>query len=354
MSGVSTRRQALVGVRVRPDTHPGLWLDAYLDKRDDGAEGRTIHEAVQGKKPPEEYSHRFNEIRASFKALGDRCRIYKAKVQGRLVIGLGNKNVLEMGIRLDHTWGVPVLPGSALKGLASRSAHLDSEGEGWSRPSDPSKTDGGEYHQQLFGSVEGRGEVIFHDAWWIPDPEVKPLEIDVMTVHHPDYYQGNAAPTDMDSPNPVSFATAQGSFLVALELTPGADPSWLDAAEAILIHSLQEHGLGAKTNAGYGRIVLERELSDEEKKVLAELEKATKVEEEAREALGRYLERAALVEPGSAKGFVEELMGSPLDAAGRAEVADRVVQKLKRRFFRGKEHQEYVKNLFAMLPQGSD
>ncbi len=38
---------------------------------------------------------------------------------GRLIVGLGSESVLETGIRLHHTYGMPIIPGSALKGLAA-------------------------------------------------------------------------------------------------------------------------------------------------------------------------------------------------------------------------------------------
>ena len=41
------------------------------------------------------------------------------QTDGRLVVGLGGENVLETGLRLHHTYGMPILPGSALKGLAA-------------------------------------------------------------------------------------------------------------------------------------------------------------------------------------------------------------------------------------------
>lgn len=338
----TTRRAALSHVKARASTHPGLWLDTGLLNDGDGQKAQTIVEAVQGKRPPPEYERRFEEIRDSFRALGERCRLFEAKVQGRLVLGLGNKNVLEIGIRLDHSWGVPILPGSALKGLASRTAHLNSEpGSGWSRPSDPSKTDGGEHHQNLFGSVEGMAELIFHDAWWFPNSKQDPLAIDVMTVHHPDYYQGNQPATDMDSPNPVSFVTAQGTFLVALELAPGADPSWLDVGSDILAFGLKHHGLGAKTNAGYGRMTLTPYLTEAEKE-------AAKEQKAAQGAVERYLARAELVDRNTVQGFVDELWTSSLDEAGKAQVAQQVRQKIGNKWLKKKADKQYVKNLFAM------
>jgi CRISPR-associated protein Cmr6 len=73
----------------------------------------------------------------------------------------------------------------------------------------------------------------------------------VITVHHPDYYQGGKdAPADWDSPNPVSLLSATGNYLIAL-----AGPSvWVDAAFRILELALAEQGVGAKTSSGYGRL----------------------------------------------------------------------------------------------------
>ena len=40
------------------------------------------------------------------------------KAESRLIIGLGGKGTLKMGITLHHLYGFPYIPGSALKGLA--------------------------------------------------------------------------------------------------------------------------------------------------------------------------------------------------------------------------------------------
>ncbi len=50
-------------------------------------------------------------------------RSERFRTQARLVIGLGAENVLEAGLRLNHPYGVPIVPGSALKGLASHYCH---------------------------------------------------------------------------------------------------------------------------------------------------------------------------------------------------------------------------------------
>lgn len=42
---------------------------------------------------------------------------------GRMIIGLGGENVLETGLTLNHTYGTPMIPGTALKGLAAHYCH---------------------------------------------------------------------------------------------------------------------------------------------------------------------------------------------------------------------------------------
>ena len=44
-------------------------------------------------------------------------------VRNRMIVGLGCDSVLETGITLHHTYGTPIIPGSALKGLASHYCH---------------------------------------------------------------------------------------------------------------------------------------------------------------------------------------------------------------------------------------
>lgn len=68
--------------------------------------------------------------------------------------------------------------------------------------------------RKVFGTQHHVGQAIFHDAI----PAAKPtLEVDVMTVHYPEYYQGNNPPADTQSPNPIPFLTVgRTPFLFAV------------------------------------------------------------------------------------------------------------------------------------------
>jgi len=163
----------------------------------------------------------------------------KGRVVGRLAMGLGDESVLEVGIRLSHCYGTPVIPGSAIKGVLR--ARIDDAG----------------LRDFLFGSQESPAFVAFQDAWWIPDTR-SPLVMDVMTVHHPDYYAGKGAPTDFDNPNPVQFLSVRGRFLFVGEfLGDDASGHWKAYVERLLKETLETDGIGGKRSAGYGRIQLE-------------------------------------------------------------------------------------------------
>lgn len=172
----------------------------------------------------------------------------------RLLIGLGEPGSIEASITLNHTYGTPFIPGSAVKGVVR--AHAETR-------KDISK----EVLEFMFGkeAADGRDEggaagyLIFHDAWWVPYSSPTPLTPEIVTVHHADYYKGEGAPTDFDSPNPNNQIAARGSFLFVVE-GMGSLVSW---AMGLLTQAMQERGVGAKSCAGYGYFAADEKLSDQ-------------------------------------------------------------------------------------------
>ncbi|RRD04535.1 type III-B CRISPR module RAMP protein Cmr6 [Arachnia propionica] len=162
-----------------------------------------------------------------------------------LAIGTGNFSPVENGLTLHGTWGVPYLPGAALKGLALRAAvrfglsELESE--------------------VIFGTTASRGYVNFDDGWLLPDPDRPLFELDVMTPHAGEYYssQGKEAPDDSREPVPIQFLVVPKDtrFLVTLDCPESGD--WAEAAMTILAFGLQKLGLGGMTSSGYGRFTVE-------------------------------------------------------------------------------------------------
>ncbi len=169
----------------------------------------------------------------------------KATVRGRLAIGLGAESVTEIGCKLHATYGVPIIPGSSIKGVL-RAGMTAGDGENpgkWTEQAD-----------FLFGTEQNRGYATVHDAWWVPRPGSSGLSLDVLTSHHSDYYTGSkpVAPTDFDDPIPNYFLTVSGEFLFQIH---APNKSWQVFVEQLLQQVLSENGIGAKKSSGYGRFV---------------------------------------------------------------------------------------------------
>ena len=191
------------------------------------------------------------------------AHLWCGKVDGRLFLGTGGVSPLEAAVTLHQTYGVPSLPGSALKGLTRAYASEKTDGT--------SRWIAQEQRDVLFGRepIELNGEwdegdagyVVFHDAWWLPDTNTpNPLTREIVTVHHRKYYtqKGKTAATDFDSPTPNIQVAIQGSFLFAVE----GSPAWAAFALKLLKAALQDWGAGGKTAAGYGYFVEDRIQND--------------------------------------------------------------------------------------------
>lgn len=254
MNGLGSRRKVLKSIEPCASTHAGLWLEKGLaDVEKKGPGRQALFEELARLAVPGDYSRFFQRWRSSLEALPE-TQTAEVAVQGRMAVGLGAESVLETSIALHRTYGVPYIPGSALKGLAAAAAHKHLEDPAWRKVGEDGQI--GAWHRILFGDQESSGYITFHDALWIPAGETLPLDLDVMTVHHPAYYQGggDSPPADWDNPNPVAFLSAHGKYLLAAT-GPG---QWLKAAITILVDALEKDGIGAKTAAGYGRLRIDR------------------------------------------------------------------------------------------------
>lgn len=211
---------------------------------------------------------------------------FKLSLRGRLVVGLGAKGAMEFGITLQHTTGLPYIPGSALKGLArtyalltlaSEIAHIsyvvDISKEDLKSPLDEYSKSLMEYeksilerdkeqlngeellYREIFGELGKMGEARFHDATVINFPKTgKLFTADIMTPHFSEYYTSPAnnrkPPTDADKPSLVSFISVTEGTEFHFAVSGSKDyrqiaATWLHAA-------LQELGVGSKTASGYG------------------------------------------------------------------------------------------------------
>ncbi|MDR7420419.1 MAG: type III-B CRISPR module RAMP protein Cmr6 [Armatimonadota bacterium] len=275
--------------------HVALAYDAWAPVGDDGKVPDNerpdwLSELASIAVSPD-YPRSFERWKKSFSADGD--RVFELALASRLLVGHGNSSATDVGITVHHTWGVPVIPGTALKGLVAHYVDAvygpdhperkpwEQQGEERTRADYQGVTwrgrrierGPGAVYRALFGAPDAEeddamrewgfdagasaGLVTFHDALYVPGsvPEDKPFAADVLTVHQKGYYDpsGGSWPNDYDSPNPVAFLTVRPGvrFLLALS----GPPDWTDLAEQLLRDALEKWGVGGKTSAGYGRLI---------------------------------------------------------------------------------------------------
>ncbi len=281
-----------------PPDHIGLAYDTWAPVAEDGKlrdEDRLRWlRHLSGRHISPDYQYTFNRWERSLALPGHRT--FKLRLASRLLVGQGNSSATGVGLTVHHTWGVPVIPGSALKGLVAHYVDAvygpdDPDLPPWEQPNNEQRQRAqyqgvtwkgnrihrgpGDVYRALFGAPEAEmdgvmrqhdleagascGLVTFHDALYVPGSVLgdRPYAVDVLTVHQKEYYRSSGRqrhwPSDYDSPNPVAFLTVRPGvqFLFALS----GPPDWSALAERFLREALTQWGVGGKTNAGYGLFI---------------------------------------------------------------------------------------------------
>jgi CRISPR-associated protein Cmr6 len=214
----------------------GLRLNKYVDREN------PEFALIAQRKVDSAYEMAFRRWEAYWRKREEECVLCKGRVITRMIVGLGDENVTENGIRLSTTYGTPIIPGSSVKGvLRARISDTD-----------------GRLRDFLFGGEDGDGDAGYaslQDAWWIPESQ-SAFKVDVLTPHHTGYYSGdgNRPPSELDSPTPVPFLTVRGSFLFVAEfLSDDPDGQWKRFFRDLMVGALERDGVGAKRSSGYGR-----------------------------------------------------------------------------------------------------
>ena len=226
---------------------------------------------------------------------------FDARTEWRMAVGLGGETVLETDLTLHHVYGIPFIPGSALKGLTR--AYV--AGEVYkSDKSDKIENDNTEM-QRIFGTQEKAGSVIFFDA--MPLNGQYNIELDIMNSHYPDYYGQQKPPTNDQNPNPITFLTVTNTtFTFALAPRRPDNPEHVEDAKKVqnwLQQALQDYGVGSKTSAGYGSLT-----------VIGQTSNGKSAQQQQAEI------KAAPVDPEMSRveGYIQELQGlRNSDVAGR-------------------------------------
>lgn len=197
-----------------------------------------------------------------------------AELLSRLIVNQGSGILENAGLSLHRFFGYPIIPGSAVKGIAHHAAY-----EMWKEKYEENSDDCLTFAEKIietFGfptndkvlddylkarcvSIEAKsGKVCFMDA--IPyDAGEKPKLVvtDILTSHHSKYYSSNDVQDiaiDNEQPIPTPFPVIEKGTKFRFALVPSKHSncdSLLFAKECLLV-GLTIYGVGAKTAAGYG------------------------------------------------------------------------------------------------------
>jgi CRISPR-associated protein Cmr6 len=309
------RQKLPAPVQREKGTHAGLWLDKYIldQKRGNANSRRALVDEVAALPEPPAYKAYFTRWQAALNGFGAQTR--QVRVRGRMAVGLGSESLLEASISLHRTYGVPYIPGSALKGLAASYAHHYLGGE-WRT--------GGQFHTVVFGNTVDAGYMTFFDALYIPGTaqDGRPLSADVITVHHQKYYQEvSGVPSDSDDPNPIPFLSATGHYLFALAALDLEQPTrWADITFHILAEALDKLGIGAKTSSGYGRMVFIDPPEDPQLQRAESYRREVMALKDVAGQIHGYYQKWRLLTSREARQLLAQALVEKIDQAGRTKV----------------------------------
>ena len=195
---------------------------------------------------------------------GQRLHCITLVLESRLLLHLGRASVLEnVGLYCDRTTGLPMVPGTALKGVLSTWACWEAN-----QRKDGSFNEGPAFIQQrkdlgglaerVFGDdskdgSEHAGDIIFVGGFPLTPPN---LGLDIVNPH----FEPSGYPKANLTPNVFLCVEPEPGkrWAFCFYARPGAaDAAKLTAAtSAWLTQALTQLGIGAKTAAGYGRFRL--------------------------------------------------------------------------------------------------
>ena len=231
----------------------------------------------------------------------ERNSVIIAQLEGRLAINLADSLIQNAGICLDRLFGLPYIPGSAVKGVCRHAAL-----EELKATSGNARNELFDLFHTVFGTSDNdftngplrpfkhllanrpenqKGAIAFLPAYPVNEARVV---VDLTNVHYPDYYRtGRTEELSNERPRPNSFPAVETGVQFAFCLVLNGindDKELLNHAKRWLEQALMVRGMGAKTASGYGWFSLHPE-------VLQQL-----LEEERREAEAQAAKLNAEVE----------------------------------------------------------
>ena len=244
--------------------------------------------AIAQKLPENVRRDHLDDFDAFLDAVPGVIRIY-AENKARLLLNMSGGVMVNAGCSLDRLTGLPIIPGSAIKGVARHAALDTLKSEiredkpaylakialvfGWTSADWMDQSDfawaAADALTETISIIERQlgafpkdfaGAIAFFSA--MPrNPLNHDLELDIVTSHHRDYYSECIdVALDNEQPNPVVFPAVATGHVFGFALAPLCRttqigpmlPALLDCARQWLISGIETYGLGAKTAAGYG------------------------------------------------------------------------------------------------------
>lgn len=261
-------RDLLMNKRTIPDNF-SLLLNKYLGRSGTGGGENKFKVMLSGRLEEFTVLNEFNYDEALIKEVnrtneealkqlcGDNLVRVELELSGRLLVGHGVESVHETSMTLHHVYGLPYIPGQALKGVV-RNYVIGN----FFKDEKTALRD--ENFCILFGCTKDsalghdyQGSLKFFDCF----PKVVPkIEVDIMNPHFTKYYSENKPPADYLDPVPVFFLTvANTGFTFNVGYKPAISVKLgdmqgenKDIIKNLLTSALTEHGIGAKTAVGYG------------------------------------------------------------------------------------------------------
>lgn len=189
----------------------------------------------------------------------------------RLIVGLGNESVYETSITLHHIYGIPYIPGQAVKGVVRSWVILEYFGGSEAEALKDCAFRFVFGNQAVDKYPAQAGKVMFFDALPLKGPRI---EVDIMNPHYQPYYSEGQPPGDNHNPIPIPFLTVVDTpFQFLLGLKEGDSQKQiqfkgelfkpLELVEKWLKEALELNGIGAKTAVGYGYMTIHEEGSYE-------------------------------------------------------------------------------------------